>query len=260
MTAAPAGPLAGLSVVVTGTVEGFSREEAAEAILAAGGKAASTVSKRTAFVVVGESPGASKLTKAEAFGTPQLDAAGFRRLLADGPGRVRGRRAGRRRLLREHERGRPRGSALVAVGDAGDRGRRVSVAGASVTPARTGPRSRVRPAGDELKEHQMHPPLRRWAVTLGSGALAVSLLPLAPTAASAAPVATVAPAAAPAPVAGGTTVNDSLFPEIGNTGYDVRHYGIALAYAADGSDQGDHDDRGEGRARSCRRSPSTSRA
>jgi DNA ligase (NAD+) len=84
--AAPAGPLAGLSVVVTGTVEGFSREEAAEAILAAGGKAASTVSKRTAFVVVGENPGASKLTKAEALGTPQLDAAGFRRLLTDGPG------------------------------------------------------------------------------------------------------------------------------------------------------------------------------
>ncbi|GAB2576606.1 M1 family metallopeptidase [Microlunatus antarcticus] len=81
----------------------------------------------------------------------------------------------------------------------------------------------------------MHPPLRRWAVTLGSGALAVSLLPLAPMAASAAPVATVAPAAAPAPVAGGTTVNDSLFPEIGNTGYDVRHYKIALAYAPDGS-------------------------
>ena len=87
---APTGPLAGLSVVVTGTVEGFSREEAAEAILAAGGKAASSVSKRTAYVVVGESPGASKLTKAEALGTPQLDADGFRRLLAGGPAALAG--------------------------------------------------------------------------------------------------------------------------------------------------------------------------
>jgi DNA ligase (NAD+) len=84
----PAGPLAGLSVVVTGTVEGFTREEAEEAILAAGGKAASSVSKRTAFVVVGVNPGASKLTKAEALGRPQLDAAGFRLLLKHGPDAV----------------------------------------------------------------------------------------------------------------------------------------------------------------------------
>ncbi len=82
---APAGPLAGLSVVVTGTIEGFTREEADEAILAAGGKATSSVSKRTAYVVVGAGPGASKLTKAETLGTPQLDADGFRRLLAGGP-------------------------------------------------------------------------------------------------------------------------------------------------------------------------------
>lgn len=82
---APAGPLAGLSVVVTGTVEGFTREEAEEAILAAGGRAASSVSKKTAFVVVGVNPGASKLKKAEALGTPQLDADGFRRLLEHGP-------------------------------------------------------------------------------------------------------------------------------------------------------------------------------
>lgn len=85
VAAAPAGPLAGLSIVVTGTVEGFTREEAEEAILAGGGKAASSVSKRTAFVVIGANPGASKLTKAEALGTPQLDAAGFRLLLAHGP-------------------------------------------------------------------------------------------------------------------------------------------------------------------------------
>ena len=86
---APKGPLAGLSVVVTGTVEGFSREEAEEAILEAGGKSGSSVSKRTAFVVIGANPGASKLTKAEALGTPQLDADGFRRLLAEGPDAVR---------------------------------------------------------------------------------------------------------------------------------------------------------------------------
>jgi DNA ligase (NAD+) len=85
---APAGPLAGLSVVVTGTVEGFTREEAEEAILAAGGKAASSVSKKTAFVVIGANPGASKRTKAEALGTPQLDADGFRRLLEGGPSAV----------------------------------------------------------------------------------------------------------------------------------------------------------------------------
>jgi DNA ligase (NAD+) len=85
---APAGPLAGLSVVVTGTVEGFSREEAEEAILAAGGKSVGSVSKKTSFVVIGVNPGASKLTKAEALGTPQLDADGFRRLLEGGPDAV----------------------------------------------------------------------------------------------------------------------------------------------------------------------------
>jgi aminopeptidase N len=78
----------------------------------------------------------------------------------------------------------------------------------------------------------MHPPLSRWAVRLGAGALAVTLLPLAPATATAAPVTA---AAAPAAVAGGQSAGDSLFPVIGNTGYDVRHYAIALAYASDGS-------------------------
>jgi DNA ligase (NAD+) len=82
---APKGVLAGLSVVVTGTVEGFTREEAEEAILAAGGKSVGSVSKKTSFVVIGVNPGASKLTKAEALGTPQLDADGFRLLLEEGP-------------------------------------------------------------------------------------------------------------------------------------------------------------------------------
>lgn len=76
--------LAGLSVVVTGTVEGFTREGAEGAIVARGGKATSSVSKRTSFVVVGANPG-SKATKAEALGVPVLDADGFARLLEGGP-------------------------------------------------------------------------------------------------------------------------------------------------------------------------------
>ncbi len=76
--------LEGLSIVVTGSREGFSREEAAEAIAVRGGRAAGSVSKKTAFVVVGEAPG-SKYDKAVALKVPVLDEAGFRILLADGP-------------------------------------------------------------------------------------------------------------------------------------------------------------------------------
>ena len=76
--------LTGLSIVVTGTVEGFSRDEATEAIVSRGGKAASSVSKKTSFVVVGDSPG-SKYDKAVQLGVPILDAAGFQALLDDGP-------------------------------------------------------------------------------------------------------------------------------------------------------------------------------
>ena len=76
--------LEGLSVVVTGSLEKFSRDQAKEAILARGGKAASSVSKSTAFVVVGEAAG-SKADKAEALGLPILDEAGFEVLLDDGP-------------------------------------------------------------------------------------------------------------------------------------------------------------------------------
>ncbi|HZX08905.1 helix-hairpin-helix domain-containing protein, partial [Kribbella sp.] len=75
--------LTGLSVVVTGTVEGFSRDEATEAIVGRGGKVASSVSKKTSFVVVGDSPG-SKYDKAVQLGVPILDSAGFRVLLDDG--------------------------------------------------------------------------------------------------------------------------------------------------------------------------------
>lgn len=78
------GVLAGLTVVATGTLEGFSREGAKEAIIAAGGKAASSVSKNTDFVAAGPGAG-SKLAKAEELGIPVLDAAQFVRLLEHGP-------------------------------------------------------------------------------------------------------------------------------------------------------------------------------
>ena len=78
---ASAGPLAGKSVVVTGTLEGFSRQEAEDAIRAAGGKPAGSVSRKTDYVVTGESAG-SKLARAQELGVPVLDADGFRRLLA----------------------------------------------------------------------------------------------------------------------------------------------------------------------------------
>ena len=75
--------LAGLTVVVTGSLEGFSRDEAKEAILARGGKAAASVSKKTDYVVVGENAG-TKEDKARELGRPILDEAGFRRLLESG--------------------------------------------------------------------------------------------------------------------------------------------------------------------------------
>jgi DNA ligase (NAD+) len=76
--------LEGMSIVVTGSLVDFSRDQAKEAILARGGKAASSVSKKTDFVVVGESPG-SKHDKAVALKVPVLDEDGFRVLLSDGP-------------------------------------------------------------------------------------------------------------------------------------------------------------------------------
>ena len=73
--------LEGMSVVVTGSLPGFSRDEAKEAIVSRGGKASTSVSKKTSYVVVGEAPG-SKADKAEQLGVPVLDEDGFRRLLA----------------------------------------------------------------------------------------------------------------------------------------------------------------------------------
>ena len=76
--------LAGKSVVVTGTLDGFSRDEAAAAIKARGGKSPGSVSAKTTAVVVGAEPGASKLSKAEELGIPILDEAAFTHLLDTG--------------------------------------------------------------------------------------------------------------------------------------------------------------------------------
>ncbi|MFI8594941.1 NAD-dependent DNA ligase LigA [Microbacterium sp. NPDC078428] len=79
------GVLEGLTVVATGSLEGYTREGAQEAIMAAGGKAASSVSKKTDFVAAGPGAG-SKLAKAEALGVRIIDAAQFRLLVTEGPG------------------------------------------------------------------------------------------------------------------------------------------------------------------------------
>ncbi len=81
--------LEGLSIVVTGSLEGFSRDEAVEAIAVRGGRAAGSVSKKTAFVVVGEAPG-SKYDKAVTLKVPVLNEDGFRILLSEGPEAARG--------------------------------------------------------------------------------------------------------------------------------------------------------------------------
>ena len=80
---AAAGRWPGMSVVVTGTLEGWSREEAEEAIKVRGGKSPGSVSKKTTAVVVGSEPGAAKLTKATELGVPVLDEAGFARAAGD---------------------------------------------------------------------------------------------------------------------------------------------------------------------------------
>jgi len=77
--------LVGLTIVVTGSLIEFTRDEAKEAIESRGGKAAPAVSKNTDFVVAGDAAG-SKLQKAEELGVPVLDEAGFKSLLANGKG------------------------------------------------------------------------------------------------------------------------------------------------------------------------------
>ena len=76
--------LEGLTIVATGTLEGFTRDEIKEAILSRGGKAAGSVSKKTDYVVVGENAG-SKAAKAEELGRPILNEAQFVQLLEGGP-------------------------------------------------------------------------------------------------------------------------------------------------------------------------------
>jgi len=80
--------LAGVTVVVTGSLAGYSRDEAKQAILVRGGKAAASVSKKTDFVVVGENAG-TKADRATELGVPVLDEDGFAALLADGPDSAR---------------------------------------------------------------------------------------------------------------------------------------------------------------------------
>ncbi|BDE07798.1 DNA ligase [Vulcanimicrobium alpinum] len=77
---APAGALAGKTLVLTGTLPTLTRDEASELIVAAGGKVTGSVSKKTDYVVAGEEAG-TKLTKAEQLGIPILDESGLRRLL-----------------------------------------------------------------------------------------------------------------------------------------------------------------------------------
>ena len=76
--------LAGLTIVVSGTLDGFSRTEAEAAIVDRGGKSPGSVSKRTTALVIGAEPGASKVTKATELGVPVLDEEAFVRLLETG--------------------------------------------------------------------------------------------------------------------------------------------------------------------------------
>ena len=82
-TSSLAQTLAGKTVVVTGSLQGFSRDEAKEAIVSRGGKASGSVSKNTYCVILGENAG-SKATKAEELGIPMLDENQFKILLNTG--------------------------------------------------------------------------------------------------------------------------------------------------------------------------------
>ncbi len=76
--------LVGKSIVVTGSLEGFTREQAEDAIKSRGGKSPGSVSTKTTAVVVGEAPGESKLTKAQSLDIPILDEQGFIQMLETG--------------------------------------------------------------------------------------------------------------------------------------------------------------------------------
>jgi len=85
----PEGVLSGISVVITGSIPGYTRDSAAQAVDQRGGIVTIAVSSKTAYLVAGESSAAkpsSKLIKAEKLGVEVLDADGFARLLEHGPG------------------------------------------------------------------------------------------------------------------------------------------------------------------------------
>jgi DNA ligase (NAD+) len=82
--------LAGISVVITGTLETMSREAAETAVTARGGKATSGVSKKTTVLVAGAGPGAAKVSKAEELGVRMIDEASLLRMLEEGPGALSG--------------------------------------------------------------------------------------------------------------------------------------------------------------------------
>ncbi|MHB8293877.1 MAG: NAD-dependent DNA ligase LigA [Acidimicrobiales bacterium] len=82
--AGPPQVLSGRAIVVTGTLEGWSRAEAEEAIVARGGKSPGSVSKRTTAVVAGEAPGATKIERARELGVVVVDEEGFAGLLESG--------------------------------------------------------------------------------------------------------------------------------------------------------------------------------
>ncbi|MGV0985057.1 MAG: BRCT domain-containing protein [Limnohabitans sp.] len=79
MAVATKPPLAGETVVVTGVVTGLTRDEVFNAVYAAGGLNGDSVNAKTTLLVIGDRPGASKLTKAAALGTPTITEAEFRR-------------------------------------------------------------------------------------------------------------------------------------------------------------------------------------
>jgi DNA ligase (NAD+) len=81
------GPLSNQTFVITGTLSAMSRDEARDRIVALGGKTSDSVSKKTSYLVVGDSPG-SKLKKAETLGVPVLDEAAFLELLQKSLSRV----------------------------------------------------------------------------------------------------------------------------------------------------------------------------
>ncbi|MEX5635259.1 NAD-dependent DNA ligase LigA [Parafrankia sp. FMc2] len=78
------GPLDGVTLVITGTLDGWSRDTATEAVQARGGKVTGSVSKKTTFVVAGADPGTAKYEKARSLKIPLLDEAGFAALLDNG--------------------------------------------------------------------------------------------------------------------------------------------------------------------------------